>query len=164
MSGTGFFCDKVHLVKTLYEKWNMQGGRTLAVAESCTGGILSTLLTEAPGSSKFFLGGIVCYSNRLKQGLLGVSARTLEDKGAVSEAVAKEMAVGVKRVLESDVGLSITGIAGPGGGSVAKPVGTVWCAIADETTVQTRKLLLKGGRQEIRFCAASEIMETLLGV
>lgn len=101
-------------------------GLTLAVAESCTGGLLGDMITDIPGSSDYFLGGVLSYSNQVKHDLLGVQAETLESVGAVSAQCAAEMAQGVRRLLGSDVALSITGIAGPTGGSEAKPLGLTY--------------------------------------
>ena len=111
---------------------------TLALAESCTGGFLSEQITQVPGSSAAYLGGVVSYSNELKRAFLGVSAETLENYGAVSEQTASEMAAGIVRVTGSDYGIGITGIAGPGGGSAEKPVGTVWIAVASKTKIRTK--------------------------
>lgn len=99
---------------------------SVSLAESCTGGLLSSLLTDIPGSSSYFLGAHVVYSNALKTSALNVSEETLEKYGAVSEAVALEMVKGLVLSTGSDIGVSITGIAGPGGGSIEKPVGTIW--------------------------------------
>jgi PncC family amidohydrolase len=101
-------------------------GLTLAVAESCTGGLLGDMITDIPGSSDYFLGGVLSYSNQVKHDLLGVQAETLETVGAVSAQCAAQMAQGVRRLLGSDVALSITGIAGPTGGSEAKPLGLTY--------------------------------------
>ncbi len=106
-------------------------GKTLATAESCSGGLLGSRITDVAGSSDYYLGGIVAYSNDLKQRLLGVSQSTLERFGAVSEQSAREMALGVCRTSGADIGVAITGIAGPGGGSEDKPVGTVAIALAE---------------------------------
>ncbi|MGB0979299.1 MAG: CinA family protein, partial [Croceimicrobium sp.] len=103
---------------------------SLATAESCTGGYISHLLTSIAGSSKYFLGGVVAYSNALKINLLKVNPKSIEEHGAVSEKVAIEMAEGVRRCTGSDFGLATTGVAGPEGGSPEKPVGTVWIAVA----------------------------------
>ena len=106
-------------------------GLTLAVAESCTGGAVSARLTAEAGASRFLLGGVVAYCNSVKTALLGVDPETLEREGAVSEAVAKQMAAGARARLGADIGLSTTGIAGPSGGTADKPVGTVWLGYAD---------------------------------
>jgi PncC family amidohydrolase len=99
---------------------------TLAVAESCTGGLLGDTITDVPGSSDYFLGGVLAYSNQVKQSLLGVKAETLETYGAVSSQCAAEMAQGARRLLGSDVALSVTGIAGPGGDTADKPLGLTY--------------------------------------
>ena len=104
-------------------------GLKLAVAESCTGGLVGERLTNIPGSSDVFLGGVIAYHNDVKRKLLGVRAEDMERFGAVSEEVALQMAAGVRERLGADVGVSVTGIAGPGGGTPEKPVGLVWIAI-----------------------------------
>lgn len=104
---------------------------TVAVAESCTGGLLGYMLTSQPGSSDFFLGGIMAYSNEVKTRMLGVGEEVLRREGAVSEAVAGLMAVGVRDRFGADLGVAITGVAGPGGGSAGKQVGLVYTALAD---------------------------------
>lgn len=119
---------------------------TLSVAESCTGGHISQLITQHPGSSKVFLGGAVCYSNDLKKIMLGVSENTLRDHGAVSEQTVKELASGCISKYGSDYSIAVSGIAGPDGGSVEKPVGTVWIAVASKTKVVT-KLFTFGNRR-----------------
>ncbi|MEG4113390.1 MULTISPECIES: competence/damage-inducible protein A [unclassified Microcoleus] len=108
----------------------LDAGQTLSVAESCTGGGLGAMLTGVPGSSCYFLGGIISYDNRIKEGLLGVNPQDLAEFGAVSHQVAKQMAAGVRASLNTHWGLSITGIAGPGGGTDAKPVGLVYVGLA----------------------------------
>lgn len=99
---------------------------TLALAESCTGGLVSSLITDVAGSSEYFLGGAVCYANRAKEAILGVRPETLQAHGAVSAETAAEMAQGARRLFGADLGLAVTGIAGPGGGSAEKPVGLVY--------------------------------------
>lgn len=127
---------------------------SLATAESCTGGLLGKLLTDVPGSSEYYLGGIVCYSNRLKISLLDVSQEMLEKNGAVSECVAHQMAEAVRVKLDSDLGLSITGIAGPGGGTEEKPVGTVFLGLAAAEKTEVRQLQLPGEREMVRLRTA----------
>jgi nicotinamide-nucleotide amidase len=123
---------------------------TIATAESCTGGMLGMILTEEPGSSDFYLGGVVSYSNNLKEKFLGVNPHTLEKYGAVSEETAREMAVGIREYSNSDIGVSITGIAGPGGGSEEKPVGLVYIGFATPKGIEANKFQFHGGRDSIR--------------
>jgi nicotinamide-nucleotide amidase len=127
---------------------------TLATAESCTGGLVGKLLTDVPGSSDYFLGGIICYSNSLKTSLLDVSRELLEQNGAVSEPVALQMAEAVRVKLGSDIGLSVTGIAGPGGGTEEKPVGTVYVGLASSKESKVRRLMLPGERDIVRLRTA----------
>jgi nicotinamide-nucleotide amidase len=129
-------------------------GLKIVTAESCTGGLVGARLTEIPGSSDVYEGGVVCYSNRLKTELLGVPASLVAEHGAVSEAVARSMAQGARERLNADLAVSVTGVAGPGGGSPDKPVGTVWIALADGTGIVARHVMFAGSRQEIRGRAA----------
>lgn len=119
---------------------------TLSVAESCTGGYVSHMITSIPGSSEYFAGGIVSYSNEAKTKNLGVNPETLESYGAVSEQTISEMATLVRQKFNTDIGIATSGIAGPGGGSTEKPVGTVWIAYADQHQTITRKLQLSKDR------------------
>lgn len=130
----------------------------LAVAESCTGGMLGERLTNIPGSSDVFLGGVIAYHNDVKTELLGVRAEDLERYGAVSEEVALQMAAGVRERIGADVGVSVTGIAGPGGGTPEKPVGLVWIAI-HSSDAKARRFHLVGDRAEIRQRAAQAALE-----
>lgn len=139
----------------------MRHGRTLAVAESCTGGWIGQRLTAVAGSSAVFRGGVIAYHNEVKMKLLGVEAQLLADCGAVSEEVARAMATGVRQVCGADYGLAVTGIAGPGGGSADKPVGTVWLAVADERQVCTRSWALGGGRDAVREASALLALDLL---
>ncbi|TGE35186.1 competence/damage-inducible protein A [Desulfosporosinus fructosivorans] len=123
---------------------------TIATAESCTGGLLGAGLTQEPGSSEFYVGGVVSYSNSVKQGLLGVSEESLSKYGAVSEVVAKEMAEGIRSQVGSDLGISTTGIAGPDGGSDQKPVGLVYVGLATPEGVQVEKIQFYGERESVR--------------
>jgi nicotinamide-nucleotide amidase len=138
-------------------------GATLSAAESCTGGLLSQRLTAVPGSSDYFLGAAVTYSDELKTKLAGVPPELLDTHGAVSEPVARAMAAGVRRSLGSDWGVGITGVAGPGGGSADKPVGTVHIAVAGpgEGQVEHRKLRLPGDRDRVRRFSAQLALEML---
>jgi len=124
-----------------------QNGKILAVAESCTGGYISHLITSVPGCSAFYNGSVTAYSNEIKEKILGVKTETLFDFGAVSEEVAKEMAVGVRQVLNADISVATTGIAGPDGGSEEKPVGTVWIAVATENTVIAQNFVYGDNRE-----------------
>ena len=124
--------------------------RTLATAESCTGGWIAKSITDLPGSSAWFAGGIVTYSNQAKMSLLGVKASTLEEEGAVSETTVKEMAEGVRKKFAVDVSVAVSGIAGPDGGTADKPVGTVWIAWAFEHATVTRHVVFDGGRKKVR--------------
>ncbi len=138
-----------HGTETLEERIGVllkERSLTFATAESCTGGHIAHKLTTVPGSSAYFLGGIVSYSNEMKMRQLGVQASTLEANGAVSEPVVQEMAKGVIANIGADISLSISGIMGPGGGSEEKPVGTVWMAVADKDRVVTEKLTIGKNR------------------
>ena len=130
----------------------------LAVAESCTGGMLGERITNVPGSSDVFLGGVIAYHNDVKKTLLGVRAEDVERYGAVSEEVALQMAAGVRERTGADVGVSVTGIAGPGGGTPDKPVGLVWIAIHSSDT-KARRFHVVGDRAEIRQRAAQAALE-----
>jgi len=136
-------------------------GQTLATAESCTGGLISADLTDVPGASEVFLGGIVSYSNDAKEGLLGVEHETLVAHGAVSEEVALSMAGGVRERLAADWGIGITGIAGPGGGTAEKPVGLVHWAVAGPTGVEARHRVFLGDRSIIRRWSVNAALDLL---
>ena len=133
----------------------------IAVAESCTGGMLGERLTAIPGSSDVFLGGVIAYNNAVKREQLGVLAETLESSGAVSEEVSRALASGVRERLRADIGVGITGIAGPGGGTEAKPVGTVWVAVDVGGQVTTYGGRLIGDRAEVRFRATQVALEMI---
>jgi nicotinamide-nucleotide amidase len=137
------------------------GGYTLSVAESCTGGLLAQRLTEVPGSSKYFIEGVVTYSNESKTRLLGVEPILLLEHGAVSAPVAEAMAEGIRDRAATDFALSITGIAGPDGGTEDKPVGTVFIAISSEAGTEHRRLKLPGDRNLIRWRATQAALDLL---
>lgn len=129
-------------------------GKTCATAESCTGGMIGSLITAIPGSSDVYLGGVVSYANLVKENVLGVSNNTLESFGAVSGECAREMALGVKKITNADIAVSVTGIAGPGGATDDKPVGLVWFGLATNDTVRVEKAIFAGSRDEVRKSAA----------
>ena len=134
---------------------------TVAVAESCTGGMLAERLTNLAGSSAYFLGGVVCYSNELKTSLVGVPAEMIEAKGAVSSEVALALADGIRRRTGATLGVGITGIAGPGGGTAEKPVGLVHIGIADERGPRERAFRFTGDRDRIRSYATQTALDTI---
>lgn len=137
-------------------------GWTLASAESCTGGLIGHLITEVAGSSRYYLGGIIAYSNAVKQAQLGVPATVLLDHGAVSEATARAMATGVRHALQADVGLATTGIAGPGGATPTKPVGLVYVAVATPLGQHCLRFVFSGDRQAIKQQSAAAALHLLL--
>src|ERR1700722_366986 len=132
---------------------------TIAVAESCTGGMLAERLTNLGGSSAYFLGGVVCYSNDLKANLLGVSPAIIESKGAVSSDVALSLAEGVRKLTGAKLGVAVTGVAGPGGGSPEKPVGLVYIGIADERGPRQKEFRFLGDRERIRLFASQAALD-----
>jgi PncC family amidohydrolase len=136
--------------------------QTIATAESCTGGLLGHTLTAISGSSEYFLGGVIAYSNRIKEEWLGVQSQTLLQHGAVSEETAREMAQGIRKKFKADIGLSTTGIAGPTGGTSTKPVGMVWIGISTKTNTQAFKCHFKGSRNEVKTSTVKEILTRLL--
>lgn len=125
-------------------------GLTCATAESCTGGGVGAAITAVPGASEVFLGGVISYANAVKQGVLGVSPTTLATVGAVSPETAAQMADGARRLLKADLAVSVTGIAGPDGGSAEKPVGLVWFGLATAAGVRTERAIFAGDRAAVR--------------
>jgi PncC family amidohydrolase len=137
-------------------------GLSLVTAESCTGGLVGHRLTNVPGSSRYYLGGFVTYSNPSKEQLLGVSPETLAEHGAVSEATAREMARGARERLGADLALAVTGISGPEGGSLQKPVGLVYVALSSATAGICQRHLFQGGRLEIKQQSTDAVLRLLL--
>ncbi len=135
--------------------------KTIAIAESCTGGLLSTLLTELSGSSKYFYLGVVTYSNKAKEKILGIPGSVIAKNGAVSASVAQLMAQKVRKLAKTDIGISITGIAGPTGGTNAKPVGTVFIALSSKNDDHCEKFIFKGSRLVIRRKSALSALKML---
>lgn len=139
-------------------------GLTLAVAESCTGGLVGHLLTNVSGSSDYFRGGVVAYAYGAKERLLGVRHKTLYDFGAVSEQTAREMARGARSALSADIGLSVTGIAGPGGGMPDKPVGLTWAAVSARDGYWVERNVWDGDRDGNKSASAVGALALLLKV
>jgi len=136
-------------------------GLTVATAESVTGGLIGSRLTDVAGSSAYFMGGVVAYSNDAKIKLLGVRHETLAEYGAVSEKTAREMAEGVRKSFGTDFGLAVTGIAGPGGATKEKPVGLMWLAISGREDSEARSIRLQGDRLQNKAGAAEQLLSLL---
>jgi nicotinamide-nucleotide amidase len=135
--------------------------KTLALAESCTGGAIASRVTDVPGASEIFLGGVVSYANGAKENLLGVRPETLAAHGAVSEPVAREMALGAREKFGADFALAVTGIAGPGGGTPEKPAGTVFIALASASGVEVKHFLNMWDRATFKQVTATQSLEWL---
>jgi nicotinamide-nucleotide amidase len=161
--GTSVYSDQEKSIEEVLGIMLKEQNLTLATAESCTGGLIGKLLTDIPGSSSYYLGGIISYGNEVKTGILGVQPLSISKYGAVSHEVASQMALGVRKLMQSDIGVSITGIAGPEGGSKEKPVGTLYIGLSlsnriskkgdgfSENGTKVEKFLLPGNREAIRL-------------
>jgi nicotinamide-nucleotide amidase len=156
----GYTCGSADMAEVVLEACRARA-LSLAVAESCTGGMLGARLTAIPGSSDVLRGGVIAYADSVKRATLGVGAATLESVGAVSDEVAREMAAGVRARLDADIGVGITGIAGPGGGTPEKPVGQVWIAVDVQGRVRSFGGRLVGDRAEIRFRATQIALDMI---
>jgi nicotinamide-nucleotide amidase len=139
-----------------------QNHMTVATAESCTGGLLSHTLTGVSGSSAYFMGGIIAYDNRIKMDFLGVRIETLRKHGAVSRETAREMALGIRKAFDVDIGLSTTGIAGPTGGTPQKPVGLVWIGLSTARFTETFECHFDGDREHNKRSTVQVILSRLL--
>ena len=139
----------------------IERGQTLSLAESCTGGLIGDRLTNIPGASAFFLLGIIAYDYAAKTKILGVPSALLKKHGAVSSEVASKMAQGVRKILKTDYGLGVTGIAGPGGATKTKPVGLVFIAVSTRQRTIVKKCLFKGTRLAIKNEAAQTALKML---
>ncbi len=137
-------------------------GLRLAVAESCTGGLIGHRITNIPGSSTYYMGSVTAYAYEAKVRLLGVRWGTLEKYGAVSKETALEMASGVRNALAADIGLSVTGIAGPGGGTVEKPIGLTWIGVSSQGVDEAWRYLWKGDRLEVKEQSAEQALRLLV--
>jgi nicotinamide-nucleotide amidase len=157
--GEAVFSTKGEEMETVVANALNQNHATIAVAESCTGGLVAQRLTSIPGSSSYFLGGVVCYSNELKSAWADVPAELIEAKGAVSAEVAIALAEGIRRSTGAQLGIGITGIAGPSGGTPEKPVGTVHIALANESATKVRSMHFPGDRERIRLYASQTAMD-----
>ncbi|MDD3815603.1 MAG: nicotinamide-nucleotide amidohydrolase family protein, partial [Desulfocapsaceae bacterium] len=131
----------------------------LATAESCTGGLIAHLLTRVPGSSHYFLGGVVAYANSMKTGYLNVNEELLASHGAVSKEVAEAMAIGIRSRSNADIAIAVTGIAGPDGGTTEKPVGTVYISMATKNNIQTHHFHFAGNRHQIQEITAKTALD-----
>ena len=164
IAGLDYFGSNEDTLASVVGKLLNNNSQTLSVAESCTGGGLGAMLTEIPGSSSYFLGGVIAYANRVKQNLLNVQAQDLEELGAVSATVAEQMALGVKQGLNTDWGIGITGIAGPGGETESKPVGLVYIGLAtpDHQTISKEfRFGQNRGRELIRYLSSCSALDLL---
>ena len=136
--------------------------QSLVTAESCTGGLIASRITDVPGSSVYFLGGIVAYSYEVKASLLGVSWDTLNNNGAVSRETVIEMACGARKVLGADIAVSVSGIAGPGGGTLDKPVGTVWVGLSTPSGEEARHFVWDGDRVRNKYLSSEAALQFVL--
>ena len=151
------------MMKRLCEQvLNALNGKTLATAESCTGGGIGAAITAVSGSSAVYKGGIISYQNAIKRDLLGVSDADIKKFGPVSSTVAEQMAVGALNALQADVAVSVTGLAGPGGDEFGNPVGTVYIGYADNNCVFSRHFLFEGDRESVRIQAVENALRILL--
>ena len=137
-------------------------GLVCATAESCTGGLIGAALTSVSGSSEWYVGGVISYANSVKTGLLGVNEVALEAQGAVSEPVVRGMALGACRVTGADVACAVSGVAGPGGGTPEKPVGTVWIGWSKHSETRAQKFHFSGDRDSVRAQTVTEAIRGML--
>jgi nicotinamide-nucleotide amidase len=151
----------MRLEEKVFKKFT-QRAQTLSLAESCTGGLIGNRLTNIPGASAFFLLGIIAYDNAAKTKILGVPFAIFKKHGAVSKQVASAMAQGVRKILKTDYGLAVTGIAGPEGGSKSKPIGLVFIAVSTRQKTSVQKFLFKGTRLAIKNQAAQAALKLLI--
>ncbi len=149
---TSLCCDVLHLLQ----------GKTLVTAESCTGGGIGAALTAIPGSSEVYKGGVICYTNFVKEHVLGVDRKILAEYGAVSAQTAKELAKGVRKLLKADLSVSVTGLAGPGGDENGNPVGTVFISCETEQRLTVREYHFSGDRASVRKQAVDAALKLII--
>ncbi len=145
--GDALYSDEDDSLERCIGKMLASSGKTVSAAESCTGGLISSLFTSIPGSSEYYLGSVTSYANSVKTGVLGVPEEIIREKGAVSEECVRAMAEGVRRITGSDFSVATSGIAGPGGGSEEKPVGLVWIAVSSQMGTEACRMVFKGDRK-----------------
>ena len=145
--GDALYSDEDDSLERCIGKMLASAGKTVSAAESCTGGLISSLFTSIPGSSEYYLGSVTSYANSVKSGVLGVPEEIIRENGAVSEECVKAMAEGVRRITGSDFSVATSGIAGPGGGSEEKPVGLVWIAVSSQMGTEAYRMVFKGDRK-----------------
>jgi len=160
-AGDCLYSDEDKTLDVVAAELLLQKNITISTAESCTGGLISETLTNIPGISNVFIGGAVTYSNGSKMEFLGVKEQTLHEYGAVSRETASEMAEGIRKRLKTDIGISVTGIAGPGGGTELKPVGLVYIGLATEKGTITKELRLLGNRKKIRTITSLHVFDMI---
>ncbi len=157
--GTAIYGRDQDTIESVVGELLLKNNKYLSVAESCTGGLISHLMTSVSGSSAYYLGGVTSYANSMKTTYLGVEEDLLERYGAVSSEVAEQMAYGMRKRSGADISLSVTGIAGPGGGSKEKPVGTIFIGISDKSSNRTEQFLFSGNRYEIQRLTAQTALD-----
>ncbi len=162
--GSHVFSNSGEALEQVVGRMLRERNATLAVAESCTGGLLGERITAVPGSSGYFLGGVICYSNEIKSGWLGVPREMIQTHGAVSAQVAKALAEGIRAGMDATIGIGITGVAGPGGGSAEKPVGLVYLATAGPNGTEIAEKRFSGDRDNIRWQASQAALDLTRGV
>lgn len=150
------------MTRLSYDVLKALTGKTLATAESCTGGGVGAVLTAVPGSSAIYKGGVISYTNEIKLNILGVDSKLLEEHGAVSEPVAMAMAQGVKALLKTDIAVSVTGLAGPDGDDMGNPVGLVYIGYTDNSNVICKRCYFDGDRDSVRRQAIEAVLALIL--
>lgn len=152
----------ISMVASDLQELMLEKGLTLSLAESCTGGMISSSITDRPGSSAYFIGSAITYSNQSKISILGVRPETISEFGAVSRETSVEMALGASRIFDTNISASVTGIAGPDGGSVSKPIGTVWMTVTDGSRCISSVFHFDGNRDDIRTSSTNALIDMII--